>query len=98
MNAHVAYLGDPTLHFWLTRSVARAMQVNLSDALAQGLLSAPDYSHMITRCRACQKVEDCEKWLANCGGTARSAPGFCAHADILDCLADRMGVDSDGIR
>ncbi len=92
MNAHVAYLGDPTRHFWLTRSVARAMDVNLSEALAQGLLSARGYSDMITKCRTCQHVAQCEMWLASFGGAANRAPEHCAHADILNALADRMKV------
>jgi len=98
MTAHVAYLGDPTLHFWLTRSVARAMHVNLSEALAQAALSAKTYGDMITRCRTCQNVEDCEMWLAKCGGAAKRAPSFCAHADILNDLADHMAEDPHGIR
>ncbi|SHM09447.1 hypothetical protein SAMN05443432_104385 [Roseovarius litoreus] len=92
MNAHVAYLGDPTRHFWLTRSVARAMNLNLSEAMAHGYLSARAYSDMITRCRTCQHVESCELWLASSAGGARCAPAHCVHADILNDLADRMGT------
>lgn len=92
MNAHVAYLGDPTRHFWLTRSVAKAMHVNLSDAMAQGHLSARGYTDMINRCRTCQHVDRCEMWLAESGGGADRAPEYCVHADILHELVHRKGV------
>jgi len=31
-------------------------------------------------------------WLASFGGAANRAPEHCAHADILNALADRMKV------
>ncbi len=44
MSAEVRFLGDPARHFWLTRSVARTMGISLSEAMAVGHLSAPDYA------------------------------------------------------
>lgn len=90
MNAQVRYLGDPTLHFWLTRSVARAMNLSLSEAMTQGHLSARDYAEMVTRCRKCPHVETCEAWLATLGENVDSAPDHCWNAQALNALADRM--------
>ncbi|MCZ0813118.1 MAG: DUF6455 family protein [Pseudomonadota bacterium] len=90
MNAQVRYLGDPTLHFWLTRSVARAMNLNLSEAMTQGHLTARDYAEMVTRCRKCPHVEICEAWLATPAETSGAAPDHCRNAQALNALADRM--------
>jgi hypothetical protein len=90
MSAHVANLGDPDLHFWLTRSVARAVGVNLSEALAQGLITQSDYCDMVTRCRKCPHVAECQAWLAANGAGADDVPARCAHATVLNGLAARM--------
>lgn len=56
--------GDPVTHFWLTRSVARAMGVNLSQAIAAGRLSLEGYCEMVANCCGCGHMEKCQKWLA----------------------------------
>jgi hypothetical protein len=77
----IMYLGDPARHFWMTRSVARVMGVSLSTAMAEGRLSSDEYAKMVTRCRACQQVADCELWLATVrNGPAEIAPVGCANA------------------
>ena len=86
MVAQVSYLGDPALHFWLTRSVARVLDVNLSDAIAQGRLTPNDYAEMVARCRQCPHVQDCQLWLATEGAQAAEAPTHCAHKPVLDDL------------
>jgi len=86
MTATLARLGDPNRAFWLTRSVARAIGVNLSDAMQQGDLSAADYSAMVTRCRMCPHADSCEVWLAVNGAGAEHAPEHCANADLLNAL------------
>ena len=90
MTAQLARLGDPNLHFWLTRSIARAVDVNLSEALACGGLSVQVYSEMVTRCRKCQHVETCEAWLAASGGSAEAVPPHCPNADLLNRLAANL--------
>ncbi len=79
-------LGDPAKAFWLTRSVARTMGINLSGALAEGRLTSEGYAEMVTRCRTCNQVEQCELWLARSGAGASSAPADCANADIFNRL------------
>lgn len=77
----VMHLGDPVLHFWMTRSVARVMGFSLSEAMAEGRLSSDGYAKMVTRCRTCQQVPECELWLASVrDGPADIAPMGCLNA------------------
>lgn len=86
MKDNVLPLGEPEFHFWLTRSVARVMQVDLSAAMAEGLLSAQDYAGMVTRCRACPHVSHCAAWLGH-GAMEHGKPlDVCANRDILERL------------
>ncbi|MFP7569277.1 DUF6455 family protein [Marivita sp. S2033] len=82
-------LGDPELHFWLTRSVARTMGVNLSEAMACNQLSPQEYSTLVTACRACALVETCKHWLGGQTGIARTAPVGCINSEVLEALAQR---------
>lgn len=79
-------LGEIEKHFWLTRSVARCLGVSLSEAMAEGQLSAEGYAEMITQCRASHCAGQCEKWLAAQQSVAVAAPEFCANADVMDRL------------
>ncbi|KPP83330.1 MAG: hypothetical protein HLUCCO07_12705 [Rhodobacteraceae bacterium HLUCCO07] len=86
MKDNVLPLGNPELHFWLTRSVARAMAVDLSAAMARGLLSAEDYAGMVTRCRTCPHVAHCTAWLGT-GAMQQGKPlDACANREILERL------------
>lgn len=60
----MARLGDPALHFYMTRGIARLLDVNLSDALREGRLSPDVYAQMVTRCRSCDHAERCKALLA----------------------------------
>lgn len=79
-------LGEIEKHFWLTRSVARCMGVSLSEAMAEGRLTAQAYSEMVTQCRAADCSEKCALWLARQQGQASAAPVFCANTKALDAL------------
>lgn len=92
MTAQIRHLGDPNLHFWLTRSIARAVDVNLSEALATGHLSVQSYTDLVTRCRKCQHVEKCQSWLAKHGGSAQAVPPHCPNADIINLLAANLNA------
>lgn len=78
---NLATLGDPTRHFWMTRSVARAMGVSLGEAIARGHLTSDDYETMVTRCRTCQQVSRCEAWLGVQASLAETPPPGCLNAD-----------------
>lgn len=90
MTATLVRLGDPTRHFWLTRSVARAMGLNLSEAMAAGSLTPVEYAGMVTNCRKCQNVERCMAWLAANGASAEAAPDHCANAELLNKLGREL--------
>ena len=87
MSAEIRYLGDPVRHFWLTRSVARTMGVNLSEALASGRLGATGYAQMVTACRTCPNTASCEAWLSVGRKAHADAPDHCAIAGGLTRLA-----------
>lgn len=78
-------LGNPDRHFYMTRGVARVMNISLTEAIAEGRLSADRYAAMITRCRSCALVEACEDWLAHTPRSASPPPG-CCHAPLLQSL------------
>lgn len=82
----VVPLGDPQVHFWLTRSVARAVGVSLSEAMAENALSAQGYAEMITRCRTCPFVDQCQHWLGTPSARQEGAPEFCMHKSLFDGL------------
>lgn len=82
-------LGDPQMHFWLTRSVARVMGVNLSEAMARDELTAQRYAQLVTDCRSCKLVQSCQHWLAARSDTTTSAPPGCANTKVLESLARR---------
>ncbi|WP_170758461.1 DUF6455 family protein [Ruegeria lacuscaerulensis] len=79
-------LGEVEKHFWLTRSVARCMNVSLSEAMAEDRLTADRYAELVTRCRASHCSTQCTIWLAAQQSEARSAPDFCPNADLLNAL------------
>ena len=79
-------VADVERHFWLARSVARVLGVNLSAAMAQGRLSATQYSEMIDRCQSGGCHASCEAWLARPSGSADAAPAECRIARILERL------------
>lgn len=86
MTAVLRHLGDPNRAFWLTRSVARAVGVSLSEAMHRGELVPAEYAAMVTRCRMCPHAEACEMWLAQNGAGADEVPGHCGNAAILNGL------------
>ena len=86
MKLDVLPLGDPVMHFWLTRSAARAMGINLSESIAEGRLSVQAYSEMVTNCRQCAFVEACQKWLATMAVPRGEAFAQCHNKAQLDRL------------
>lgn len=73
--------------FWLTRSMARVAGVNLTQAMADGGLSADDYVGMIERCRSGGCHAACAEWLAGQADWPVAPPSFCAHVEILARLS-----------
>lgn len=79
-------LGDVEKHFWLTRSVAKCMNLSLTEAMADGRLDADQYAELVTRCRAAKCSGQCMEWLAERQAQSEAAPEFCANADLLNAL------------
>lgn len=92
--SNVEPLGDPARHFWMTRSVARVMGLSLSEAIAEGHLSEKGYAEMITQCRRCAHVHECEVWLAQQTGWADAPPSCCAHIRLFCLLKDECKAHS----
>jgi len=88
MRPQAIPLGDIERHFWLTRSVARSIGVNLSDAMAENCLSPGDYTTMVTQCRAQGCFEACQRWLASqTSAIADGPPEYCANAEMFTELS-----------
>ncbi|MFT7596338.1 MAG: hypothetical protein ACI8R4_003673 [Paracoccaceae bacterium] len=82
-----AALGDIERHFWLARSVARLVGVNLSDAMAEKRLTVEGYCEMVTHCRASNCHEACEHWLAaQTANRPDSAPDYCSIRQVFERL------------
>ncbi len=86
MSHKLLHLGDPVTHFWITRAVAKAMGVNLSDAMADGQLSAETYARMVTTCRKCALVDECQHWLATEAVPQGAAFEGCPNRGVLERL------------
>lgn len=78
----MAHLGDPSLHFWLTKGVARSLGVSFREAMLEQRLGQQDYAGIVTSCRCCARVAECQGWLAR-NPHAKTAPDFCQIRDQL---------------
>lgn len=64
--------------------MARAIGVNLSDAMAEHRLTSEDYAAMVATCRAGGCHEACQRWLAaQSGPRPDGAPEYCPLRDVL---------------
>ena len=86
-------MGDPRTHFWLTTGMSRAVGVDLSVAIHQGLLTRADYAEMVTQCRKCE-FTDCSAWLDEHWEGPVEAPKECRNKDMWAWLA-RSGSETD---
>lgn len=86
MDGQTTGFGKMDEHFWLCRSVARVMGINLSERMAQGRLSPEDLAEIVACCRAGGCAPLCKAWLANQALRPGKAPRHCAVAHILDRL------------
>lgn len=74
-------------HFWLTRSMARTVGVNLSEAIATGVIAPDEYGRMVNRCHQSNCASRCTEWLGQQGGGSPAGPPpFCAHSAQLKAL------------
>ncbi len=80
-------LGNPSEHLTLTRTVARAMGIDLTVAVGAAALEPSEFANMITQCRGCACVAECQTWLAAQDRFTSKAPANCPNAPILERLA-----------
>jgi hypothetical protein len=73
-------LGDMRAHFLRVIKMSKACGVDLSTALDQGQIAAPEYADMVTRCRGCSQVGKCDKLLAAIPALPQ-APDYCENRD-----------------
>ena len=72
-------LGPEIEHYWLVQRMAKATGVDLVEAWDRGLLTSEDWAAIITRCRGCQWVEGCDRYLNVPTEATRTAPGPCLN-------------------
>lgn len=75
--------GNPDLHFWITRGIARRLGVNLSANLQEGVLTRADLAGMVDRCRQCDGVAGCLAYLSENPDRAPAPPDWCRNAALL---------------
>ena len=80
----LTYVESP-LAFGLTRGMARAIGLNLTAAVAEGLLTRADLARLVDRCTACGQVTRCSAWLGS-HVSAAALPDYCANRDELEAL------------
>lgn len=95
-SSRILRLGDPDRHFWLVRSVARVMDLNLGAVVARGLLDRDGYRGLVNRCRTCDAVAGCASWLAGAAESGEASPTGCLVAPELERLKRLM--DDKGAR
>ncbi len=76
-------LDDDSQAFWMLRSAARKLDIDLSAALAEGRLSASGYARAVRTCRRCCCQAECQAWLGNGQADARDAPARCRALQTL---------------
>lgn len=78
---------SPDHAFWIARSVARVLGLDLSGALADGRLTPQGYAMLVARCENCRLAEGCQLWLAQQTGTPAAPIEGCANAEDFAALA-----------
>ena len=73
-------LGDMREHFLRVVKMSGACGVNLSAALDERQIDAPEYADMVTRCRGCAQDGKCDKLLATTP-VLPQAPAYCENRD-----------------
>jgi hypothetical protein len=81
----MATLIEVPMAWGLTRGMARALGINLSEAVTEGWFSRRDLGDMVDACGVCDQVTKCLAFLAVPTRT-ESLPGFCANKARIEAL------------
>ena len=84
-NGRPIPLGPMMEHVRLIERMAKTNGVDLAGAMNAGRLTSDHWSEMVTRCRGCDWVEGCERWLSR-HTESDGAPAPCENARILNAL------------
>ncbi len=69
-----------------TQGMARAVGVDLPDAVLDGWLTRGELARLVDRCEHCAATEACTGWLSH-SRKAGALPGFCRNKDEIEALA-----------
>ncbi len=73
------------LAWGLTRGMARALGVNLIEAVTEGWYSRADLARLVESCATCGMAEHCSSWLA-VTPRADSLPSYCRNKAEIEVL------------
>lgn len=71
--------------FGLTRGMARAAGVDLSEAVVEGWLTRTELAELVDRCLSCGCGGECLAFLGRTAD-ARDLPGFCDNKPAIEAL------------
>lgn len=92
MTATMHPLGETRKHVLLAQRMARLNGVALTQAVAEGNLDQEGWAGMVQRCRGCDWVAGCERFL-DAGERGDTPPENCRNRlqfGVLKALADMM--------
>lgn len=78
------------LGFWLMRSAARKVGVDLRKAMEAGDFSPQKYATMVVNCCQCPLECQCRSWLDSTEGPSKSAPDGCLNSGAFAVLAEHQ--------
>ncbi|MBR9762503.1 MAG: hypothetical protein GYB53_02940 [Rhodobacteraceae bacterium] len=55
--------GDQVTHYWLMQRMAKSLGCDMAAAMAEGRLETRDWAAMVDRCRGCEAICACQRWL-----------------------------------
>ncbi|MCI5110628.1 MAG: DUF6455 family protein [Marivita sp.] len=85
-------LGKTGVHYWLVQRMAKTCGVDTARAAEDGDLELEAWADMVQRCRSCQWVDGCERWLSRQRTEAAAPPDDCVNARLLALLAERQDM------
>ena len=77
---------DAAVAWSLTRGMARALGVNLIEAVTEGWYTRAELARLVDTCSRCGLSEHCYAWLA-VTPTAKALPSYCRNKHDLEVLA-----------
>lgn len=74
--------------FWLMRSAARKLCVDLREAMNIGDFTAQEYAAMVANCCKCSVVGECQAWLDQPQASTKCTLSGCVNANALAEMAN----------